>query len=121
VQRILSGERLPDTVRDGFLAEARSLYDAQQRRYERDARNYRSLAERAGLDPADVVVPFDDEDLRAPAAAARGAPAVGGGGGGAPAAPAPRPPGPSNLPRPSTPAEAARLPPGTRYVTPDGR
>lgn len=38
-----------------------------------------------------------------------------------PAAPAQGAPAAGNIARPATPAEAAALPPGTRYITPDGR
>lgn len=81
--RILSGERLPEDVRQGFLREARNLLDAQQRTYDRNVRNFGALAERFNLPREAVVVPFDDEELRrqqAPAAAPPApAPAQGGG------------------------------------------
>jgi hypothetical protein len=93
VQRIMSGERLPDSVRQSFLAEARSLYGNQRRVYDQTSEVYRDLASRNGLDPANVVVPFA---LRQPAAP--------------PAPPGPPPPDP-NAPRPPppSPVEQQRL------------
>ena len=76
VQRLLTGERLPDSLRNSFLTEARNLFQTQRRAFDRTSQTYRDLATRNGLDPANVVLPFgDDETAQAAPAAPQAAPA----------------------------------------------
>jgi hypothetical protein len=56
VGRILSGERLPDSLRNSFLAEAQNLYTNNRRNYDRIADQYRGIAERYGI-PVEQVIP----------------------------------------------------------------
>lgn len=67
-QRIISGERLPDTLRDSFLKEARSIYGNQRRSHDAIADQYETLAKRFNIDPAKVVTRFtrSQEDAVAP-------------------------------------------------------
>lgn len=71
-KRILSGERLPDTVRDGFLTEAKSIYRNQRKGHDQMASQYEKLAKRFGIDPDTVVTRFDREQdqIEIPKAAA---------------------------------------------------
>jgi hypothetical protein len=55
-QRILTGERLPDSLRNSFLAEAQNLYTNNRRTYDRIVEQYRGIAERYGL-PVEQVLP----------------------------------------------------------------
>jgi len=55
-QRILTGERLPDSLRNSFLAEAQNLYTNNRRTYDRIVEQYRGIAERFGL-PVEQVLP----------------------------------------------------------------
>lgn len=54
--RVLKGEKLPENVRAGFKAEAKTLVDAQLSRYNPLANEYRELATRKGANPANVVL-----------------------------------------------------------------
>lgn len=74
VTKVLNGERLPETVREGFRAEARNVYQAQVKSYLNTSEIYRGLAARGGAKPEDVVLPFQFN--------AGGAAGGGGGGGG---------------------------------------
>lgn len=74
VQRILSGERLPESLRGAFLSEAENIYKAQKQGYDRTKANYSTLAGRYKLDPALIV-----QDYAAPTAQPTAAPAQGGG------------------------------------------
>lgn len=56
--KLINGERLPETVRTGFINEAKNVYAAQSASYANVQKYYRDLAVRQGLNPADVVVPF---------------------------------------------------------------
>lgn len=56
--RIVNGEKLPDTVREGFKTEARNVYQAQAKSYMNTHNIYRDLALRQGVKPEDVVLPF---------------------------------------------------------------
>lgn len=85
--KAISGEMLQPGVRDQFKTEARDLLASQIRQYEVAAKEYRRLAESAGVSPADVVLnPWADERAVQRAAAPRQ-----GAGGGA-AAPTPKTP-----------------------------
>ena len=54
--KAVSGEFLTPELRQNFRAEGGRVYAAQVRRYEADAENYSRLAEKAGFDPADIVL-----------------------------------------------------------------
>jgi hypothetical protein len=54
-QRALTGERLPDSLRQAFVAEAKTLYTTQRRGYDHVSKQYRDMAVRHGLKPEDVV------------------------------------------------------------------
>lgn len=86
VQRIMNGERLPDSLRNSFLTEARNLYTNNRRNYDRIAEQYRGIAERAGV-PVDQVIPDFALPREEPAPPATPTPAA------APSEPPPRPPG----------------------------
>jgi hypothetical protein len=73
VTKVLNGERLPESVRKGFISEAKNVYQAQARSYMQAGDTYRGLAMRLGADPQNVVLPFQTPGV--------------GGGAGAPAAP----------------------------------
>lgn len=59
VTKVLNGERLPDTVRDGFKAEARNVYQAQAQGLMKIQDIYGGLADRLGARREDVVLPFN--------------------------------------------------------------
>jgi hypothetical protein len=56
--QVLSGERLTDDQRDAFKGEAQQLFDARAGQHQQLIANYTGLAERAGLNPANVVLDF---------------------------------------------------------------
>lgn len=58
VSRLMTGERLPDSLRAAFKNEAKSIFKAQQSGYERLKKSYTSIAERSGADPANVIVDY---------------------------------------------------------------
>jgi hypothetical protein len=58
VMQVLSGERLTDDQRDAFKGEAQQLFDARAGQHQQLIANYTGLAERAGLNPANVVLDF---------------------------------------------------------------
>jgi hypothetical protein len=116
VQRIINGERLPDSLRNAFLAEARNIYQTQERGYRNTEQTYRALAERNNLDPENVITPFlPSREAASPSGASgqTGVPFPGGGRAEPP--PAAQPPV-----RVRTPEEARRLPRGTPILLPDG-
>jgi hypothetical protein len=98
-QRILSGARLPDSLRQAFIDEARNLFDNQRRGYDRIGETFRGMATRNGLNPEDIVLPFSlPEEQRPDAVAVPTPPAtagavIGGGAGGLSAEPPATPPG----------------------------
>ena len=59
VGRVLSGERLPDSLRQDFMREARNLYNTQLRNHNQIADQYTNLAKQNGLNPANIVTRFD--------------------------------------------------------------
>lgn len=61
VQRLMTGERLPDTLRSAFKAESDSIYKAQKLGYDRIRENYKSIAEKNQVDPNDVLIDFATE------------------------------------------------------------
>lgn len=93
VQRVLTGERLPDTLRAAFKNEAGNLYKAQKAGAERLQAQYTDLAKRYNVNPTDVI-----QNYAAPE-------------------PAPDPNAPVKV---TSPDDMAKLAPGTRFVAPDG-
>lgn len=123
VQRILNGERLPDSLRESFLDEARNLFNSQRRNFDRTSETYRDLARRNNLNPENIVLPFGDDDIARGAAQPPRPPGGGGNSGnngGASGAQGGNAAGRNALPRPATPGDAMRLPPGTRFIDPEG-
>ena len=59
VGRVLSGERLPDSLRNDFVREAGNLYKTQLRNHNQMADTYTRLAQDSGVDPKKVVTRFD--------------------------------------------------------------
>jgi soluble lytic murein transglycosylase-like protein len=59
VQRVLSGARMPESLRQAFLRESKNLYNNQRRGHDALATQYETLAKRSGLDPDMVVTRFD--------------------------------------------------------------
>ena len=59
VQRVLSGARMPETLRESFIREGRNLYDNQLRSHNDIADKYETLAKRNGLEPDRVVTRFN--------------------------------------------------------------
>jgi len=59
VSRIMSGERLPDSLRASFKAEAKRIYEGQKAGYDNAGKQYSDLARKAGIDPSSVVIPYD--------------------------------------------------------------
>lgn len=78
-ERILSGARMPDSLRDSFIREAGNLYGNQLRAHNSIADQYEALAKRNGLDPEKVVTRFARPQEAAPQPAAQpvGPPKVG--------------------------------------------
>ncbi len=92
--RILSGERLSDTQRADFLRQATSIRDVQVQQYGHKVGQYRGVAERLGVDPRNVIL-----DERIPQQAA---------------------PASSGTAQPRNAEEYQSLPPGTRFIDPEG-
>lgn len=100
--KLLSGERLAPEQRADFVDRATRLYKGQEARFNSGVRDrYEGLARRYGLDPAEVL-----------SGVAATIPAE---------TPPPRAAAPGQPIRVSSPAEAMSLPPGTVFITPDGR
>lgn len=68
-QRVLSGERMADSLRESFVNEAKNLHTTQRRTYDHLSQQYRGLAERNSLRAEDVVTDFITPEA-APAAPA---------------------------------------------------
>lgn len=90
VQRVLSGERLPDTLRNSFLSEARNIYNNNRRPYDRLERHYREIARRNNLNPDNIIAPFATPDVE-PEPQPPAAPGIPGPGGRGTAEPPPSP------------------------------
>lgn len=58
VQRLMTGERLPTSLRDAFKAEAETIYRAQKQGADRLKAGYTDIAKRYGVDPANVIVNY---------------------------------------------------------------
>jgi hypothetical protein len=63
VQRVMTGERLPPSLRAEFKAEAKSIYEGQKTGYDNAGKQYSELARKAGIDPSAVVIPYDTPDI----------------------------------------------------------
>lgn len=102
--RALNGERLPPSQRNDFLTQARNLYKGQEKRQLSVRNRYSSLAKKAGVDVDYVVGDLPEQQASATQQ------------------PVSQPQVQQNGPvRVSSAAEASKLPPGTVFVTPDGR
>jgi hypothetical protein len=100
--KIMSGERLAPEQRADFVGRATKLYKGQEERFNNRVKSrYVDLAKRNGIDPQDVI-----SDPTSPIATT------------APTAPAQAASGPVKV---TSPQQAMALPPGTQFVTPDGR
>jgi hypothetical protein len=66
VQRVMTGERLPASLRQEFKAEAGNLFKAQKLGYDKITEVYTGLSNRAGVSPNDVIVPYDQPISGAP-------------------------------------------------------
>ena len=112
VGRVISGERLPESLRQSFLQEASNIHQTHQRAQELRDSEYTRLARSFDIDPANVVIQRRRDMPPS-------APATGQGGAAQPPAAAQ----PAALP-PGIPAGSTQV--GTRngnpvYQTPDGR
>jgi hypothetical protein len=58
VERVLSGARMPDSLRESFVRESKNLYDTQLRSHNTVADQYEKLARDNGLEPGRVVTRF---------------------------------------------------------------
>lgn len=76
VQRVLSGQRLPPTLRAAFKNEATNIYGAQRKGFENISKTYGDLAGKYGI-PVDQVVYDYSAGGAAPVPQSSGAPAVG--------------------------------------------
>lgn len=93
--RLLSGERLAPEQRNDFLTQAQALYGATQQQFDATVDRYRGLATQYQMDPDRVL------GLGGPSSPANGAAAI----------------APIQI---QTPQDYEALPPGTRYVDPNG-
>jgi len=73
VNRALTGQRLPDALRQDFIREADNLYRSQKSGTDRVIKHYTGIAERAGLDPQDVIFPYAAPEVAIPEQAPAGA------------------------------------------------
>ncbi|WP_020187621.1 hypothetical protein [Methylopila sp. 73B] len=126
--RLNGGAALQPETRAALLAEAHSRMRSYEDVLGADLDRYGGIADRAGVRRDDVLPPFERSNAyrgggRQAAPTFPGAPAQGGQEPRPPAAPSPpAPPAiPSDAVRVRTPEEAFALPPGTKFVTPDGR
>lgn len=92
---LLSGERLTEEQRKDFISQAGTMLSAWRSSNKALRTRYRDLAERAELNPLDVIGADEPETTEPPAA--------------------------GEAVRVSSPDEARKLPKGTIFVTPDGR
>jgi hypothetical protein len=58
-ERIASGARMPESLRQSFIREGKNLYDNQLRSHNTVADQYEGLARANGLEPMRVVTRFD--------------------------------------------------------------
>lgn len=104
--KILAGERLNPVQREDFIAQAKKVYEIRKKRNESVVKRYTDIAKRNNVNPDDVVGDLSVyEEGQQPAQPSTTAPAA-----------------PSSQPvRVNSAAEASALPPGTVFITPDGR
>jgi len=57
--KIVSGQRLTVPQRADFLSQSKNLFDSQKTGFEAVKKNYKSIAERGGLDPENIIGGFD--------------------------------------------------------------
>ncbi|GLK54538.1 hypothetical protein JOD31_001705 [Methylopila capsulata] len=126
--RLNGGAALQPETRAALLAEAHSRMRSYEDVLGADLDRYGGIADRAGVRRDDVLPPFERSNAyrgggRQTTPTFPGTPAQVGQEPRPPAAPSPpAPPAiPSDAVRVSTPKEAFALPPGTKFVTPDGR
>jgi len=62
MQRVMSGQRLPDTLRKDFIVEAKNIYTQQNKAAKRLEDQYTGIAERNGLNPKNVIVNYAAPD-----------------------------------------------------------
>jgi hypothetical protein len=115
VNKLLSGERLTDSMRQDFTSRAKQIYGAQQMNYKSHETRYKGLSEKFGIDPAYVISDLGagvpDLGATQPAQAPTPAPAPMRGRGDAMAAPKAI----------TSEAEYNALPSGAEYIAPDGK
>jgi hypothetical protein len=58
VSRVLTGERLPDSLRQEFVDQANSIFSEQKKGYDQLQKTYASLAKKFGLDPELIIPDF---------------------------------------------------------------
>lgn len=58
MQRVMSGQRLPDTLRKDFIVEAKNIYTQQNNAAKRLEDQYTGIAQRNGLNPKNVIVNY---------------------------------------------------------------
>jgi len=58
MQRVISGQRLPDSLRNDFIREADNLYTSQKEGADRLTASYTGMAKRMGLNPENVIVDY---------------------------------------------------------------
>jgi len=61
-QKVRTGERLDPEVRADFVAQARNQVDAQRGMQSRLVEQYGAMAQRRGINPADVIVDYDSPE-----------------------------------------------------------
>lgn len=104
--KILEGERLNPTQRADFIGQAEKVYKVRKVRNDGVVKRYSDIAKRNKVNPDDVVGDLSVYEDTTPAAGA---------------APPPAQQAPQDGPVVRTAAEAAQLPSGTVFYTPDGR
>lgn len=77
VQRVISGQRLPESLRADFLREAESLYRVNLNTYNQVQQAYTAIARQRGLNPANVFPDLRQPVPPAPARAAQAGPTAG--------------------------------------------
>lgn len=58
VNRVMTGQRLTEEIRQDFLTRARQLYDAQSNQFGKLTDQYKSIAGSAGLEPEGVILDY---------------------------------------------------------------
>lgn len=58
VARVLSGARMPESLRESFVRESKNLYETQRKSHDDVADKYERLATKSGLDPEKVVTRY---------------------------------------------------------------